>query len=192
MSDTTLAIRDWDGAKIPQPGRYTLDVAHSRVGFSVKHMMISKVRGSFNVFEAAITVADDPLATAVTASIDMASVVTGQEGRDQHLRTGDFFEAASYPTMTYRSNGITGHRGDRFLIAGELTIKDVTRPVELTADIEGIALSPQGQQVIGFTASAEINREDFGLSYNQALETGGVVIGKEVKIEIEGEAVLQS
>jgi len=192
MSENTLAIRDWEGTTIPQPGKYTLDAAHSRVGFVVKHMMVSKVRGHFGDYAADITIADDPAQSSVTATIKMASVDTGQEGRDQHLRTGDFFEAEKYPEMTFRSTGVTGHSGDTITLAGELTIKDVTQPVELKVELEGVALSPFGHQVFGFTASTEIDREAFGLTYNTTLETGGVMIGKTVKIEIEGEAVAAS
>lgn len=188
MSESTLAVRDWNGITIPEAGAYTLDTAHTRVGFSVKHMMVSKVRGQFGEFEGGITVADEPLDSSVRATIKIDSVHTGQDARDNHLRSADFFEAERFPTMTFRSTGVRT-RGEGFLVDGELTIRDVTRPVELTLDIEGAALSPYGQQVFGFTATTEINREDFGLTYNQALETGGVMVGKQVKIEIEGEAV---
>ncbi|GAA4210249.1 YceI family protein [Actinocatenispora rupis] len=189
MSESTLAVRDWDGLTIPAPGTYTLDAAHTRVGFVVKHMMVSKVRGHFGEYEATITIAENPLESSVTANIKTGSVDTGQEMRDNHLRTGDFFETEKFPAMSFTSTGISGHKGDTFTVAGELTIKDVTRPVELTVELEGTALSPYGQQVFGFTATTEIDREDFGLNYNQALETGGVLVGKKVKIEIEGEAV---
>lgn len=188
MSTDALAVRDWEGTTIPQPGNYVLDGAHTRVGFVVKHMMVSKVRGHFGEFDAAITIADDPAASTVSVTIPTASVYTGQEMRDNHLRSGDFFDSEKYPNMTYRSTGVTSHHGDTFTLAGELTIRDVTRPVELTVELEGVALSPYGKQVFGFTASATINREDFGLTYNTALETGGVMVGKDVKIEIEGEA----
>lgn len=188
MSTDALSVRNWDGTSIPQPGRYVLDPAHSRVGFVVKHMMVSKVRGNFTEFDADITVADDPLASTVTVTIPTTSVNTGQEIRDNHLRSGDFFESEKYPNMIFRSVGITAHQGDTFTLAGELTIKDVTRPVELTVELEGVALSPYGKQVFGFTATTTINREDFGLTYNTTLETGGVMVSKDVKIEIEGEA----
>lgn len=192
MSENTLATREWDGTTIPQPGTYTLDVAHTRVGFVVKHMMVSKVRGQFGEFDANITVAEDPAQSSVAATIKIASVSTGQQGRDDHLRTGDFFEAEKYPEMTFTSTGITGHRGDTFTLAGELTIRGVTQPVELEVELEGVALSPYGHQVFGFTARTEIDREAFGLTYNTTLETGGVMIGKQVKIEIEGEAIAAS
>jgi polyisoprenoid-binding protein YceI len=189
MAETSLAIRDWEGITIPEAGSYSLDTAHTRVGFMVKHMMVSKVRGSFNEFEGAITIADNPLESSVTATIQTGSVHTGQEARDNHLRAGDFFEVEKFSTMSFRSTGISGHSGSTFTVLGELTIKDTTRPVELAVEIEGVTVSPYGQQVFGFTATTEINREDFGLTYNMALETGGVMVGKQIKIEIEGEAV---
>jgi polyisoprenoid-binding protein YceI len=189
MSESTLAIRDWDGIKIPEAGTYTLDGAHTRVGFIVKHLMVSKVRGNFGEFEGTITVAENPLESSVSATISIGSITTGQEARDNHLRSGDFFETEKHPNMTFTSTAVTSHKGETFTVVGDLTIKGVTRQVELSVDLEGIALSPYGQQVIGITATTEINREDFGLSYNQALEAGGVMIGKQIKIEIEGEAV---
>ncbi|MGA8117426.1 MAG: YceI family protein [Actinocatenispora sp.] len=189
MSETTLAVRDWNGATIPQAGTYTLDTAHSRVGFVVKHLMVSKVRGNFGDFEGTITISEDPLQSSVSATIQTSSVHTGQETRDNHLRSADFFETEKYPVMTFRTTGVAAGGGDSFTVSGELTIRDVTRPVELALDLEGVAVSPYGQQVFGFTATTEINREDFGLTYNQALETGGVMVGKQIKIEIEGEAV---
>ncbi len=189
MSETTVAVRDWNGIQIPESGTYSLDIAHTRVGFIVKHMMVSKVRGNFGEFTGQITIGEQPLESAVTATIQTGSIHTGQEARDNHLRTGDFFSAEQFPTMTYRSTGVSQHHGNAFTVSGELTLKGVTRPVDLRVEIEGVAVSPYGQQVFGFTAHAEINRDDFGLTYNQAMETGGVMIGRQVKIEIEGEAI---
>jgi polyisoprenoid-binding protein YceI len=121
-----------------------------------------------------------------------ASVQTGNVDRDNHLRTGDFFEAEKYPQITFRSTGIKSHAGAEFVLDGELTIKDVTKPVELVVEFEGATTSPYGQQLFGFSATTEIDREDWGLTYNMALESGGVMIGKKVKIEIEGEAIRQA
>ena len=190
MTDTA-ATRQFEGLQIPAAGTYQLDAAHKRVGFMVRHLMISKVRGQFAEATATITIADNPLESSVTAEIQTASVHTGQADRDNHLRTGDFFEAEKYPTMTFRSTGIKSHEGNEFLLDGELTIKDVTRPVELLVEFEGAGRSPYGFDVFGFSASTEIDREDWGLTYNMALESGGVMIGKKVKIEIEGEAIRQ-
>ncbi|MFC4066050.1 YceI family protein [Actinoplanes subglobosus] len=187
----TVSTREFEGLQIPAAGTYELDAAHKRVGFVVKHLMVSKVRGQFAEASATITVAENPLESSVSATIKTASVETGQVDRDNHLRTGDFFEAEKYPTIEYRSTRVKSHAGAEFVLEGELTIKDVTRPVDLVVEFEGATTSPYGQHLFGFSAHTEIDREDWGLTYNMALETGGVMIGKKVKIEIEGEAILQ-
>jgi polyisoprenoid-binding protein YceI len=192
MTDTVATTRDYDGLVIPAAGTYELDAAHKRVGFVVRHLMVSKVRGEFADATATVTVAEDPLQSAVTATIRTASVNTGQADRDNHLRTGDFFEAEKYPTIEYRSTGVKSRDGNEFVLAGELTIKGITRPVDLDVQFEGVGRSPYGFDVFGFSASTEIDREDWGLTYNMALESGGVMIGKKVKIEIEGEAIRQA
>jgi len=192
MTQPAASTRQFQGLQIPAAGTYVLDAAHKRVGFVVRHLMVSKVRGNFGEATATITVGDDPLQSSVTATITTASVFTGQPDRDNHLRTGDFFEAEKYPTIEYRSTGIKSFSGNEFVLTGELTIKDVTRPVELLVEFEGVGRSPYGFDVFGFSATAEIDREDWGLTYNQALESGGVMIGKKVKIEIEGEAIRQA
>ncbi|MET8150348.1 YceI family protein [Actinoplanes sp. NPDC049668] len=192
MTNSVATTREFEGLQIPAAGVYELDAAHKRVGFVVRHLMVSKVRGNFAEASATITIGEDPLQTSVVASIATASVQTGQADRDNHLRTGDFFEAEKYPTMEFRSTGIKSHEGAEFVLDGELTIKGVTRPVELLVEFEGAATSPYGQSVFGFSATTEIDREDWGLTYNMALESGGVMIGKKVKIEIEGEAILQA
>ncbi len=189
MTNSTATTRDFQGLQIPAAGTYVLDAAHKRVGFVVRHLMVSKVRGDFAEAEATITIGEDPLQSSVTASIRTASVQTGQADRDNHLRTGDFFEAEKYPTMEYRSTGIKSFEGNEFVLTGELTIKDVTRPVDLQVEFEGVGRSPYGFDVFGFSATTEIDREDWGLTYNMALESGGVMIGKKVKIEIVGEAI---
>jgi polyisoprenoid-binding protein YceI len=192
MTDSVASTREFEGLTIPVAGTYELDAAHKRVGFVVRHLMVSKVRGNFGEATATITVTDDPMQTAVTATIHTASVNTGQTDRDNHLRSGDFFEAEKYPTMEFRSTGIKSHDGDEFVLDGELTIKDVTRPVELKVEFEGVGRSPYGFDVFGFSASTEIDREDWGLTWNVALEQGGVMVAKKVKIEIEGEAIRQA
>ena len=186
------STRDFEGLQIPAAGTYLLDDAHKRIGFVARHLMVSKVRGNFSEATATITIAEDPMQSSVTASIKTASVHTGQVDRDNHLRTGDFFEAEKYPTIEFRSTGIKSHAGTEFVLDGELTIKDVTRPVELLVEFEGVGRSPYGFDVFGFTASTEIDREDWGLTWNVALESGGVMISKKVKIEIEGEGIRQA
>ena len=191
-SSIDAVTRDWDGLTIPAAGTYALDVAHKRVGFVARHMMVSKVRGEFNEATATITVAEDPLQSSVVATIQAASVDTTQADRDAHLRSPEFLDAEKFPTLEFRSTGVKSRRGDEFVLTGELTIKDVTRPVELEVEFEGVGRSPFGQDIFGFSASTEIDREEFGLTWNVALETGGVLVSRKIKIEIEGEAVRQA
>jgi polyisoprenoid-binding protein YceI len=192
MTDTVPTTREFQGLQIPAAGTYVLDAAHKRVGFVVRHLMVSKVRGNFGEASATITIGEDPLQSSVTATIATESVFTGQPDRDNHLRTGDFFEVAKYPTIEFRSTGIRSFEGNEFVLEGELTIKGITKPVELLVEFEGVGRSPYSHDVFGFSATTEIDREDWGLTYNMALESGGVMIGKKVKIEIEGEAIRQA
>jgi polyisoprenoid-binding protein YceI len=193
MTDNTgLAARDYNGVTIPVAGTYTLDENHKRVGFMARHLMVSKVRGEFREATATIIVAEDPLQSSVTASLQAASIHTNQSQRDAHLQSGDFLEAEKYPTLEYRSTGLKSAHGNEFTLTGELTVKGVTQPVELHVELEGVGRSPYGNDVFGFSATGEIDREAFGLTYNMVLETGGVMIGKTVKLEIEGEAIRQS
>jgi polyisoprenoid-binding protein YceI len=151
--------------------------------------MISKVRGKFNGFSGAITVADDPLQSTVTAEIDATSITTGDEQRDNHLRSADFFEVEKHPKWTYTSTSVTP-KGSDYIVHGDLTIHGVTRPVELTLEFNGVGADPWGGTRAGFTASTEIARKDFNLEFNIPLEGGGVVVGDKVKVELEIEAVL--
>jgi polyisoprenoid-binding protein YceI len=185
----TPGTRDWEGVTIPGPGVFDLDPAHTRIGFSARHMMVSKVRGRFAEFTGSITVADDPLQSTASADIKAGSIDTGQPDRDGHLVSTDFLNVEKWPELTFRTTRITGHQRNVFTLLGELTIKDVTREVELTLEIEGVGNSPYGKQVLGFTLTTEISREDYGMTWNVAVEGGGVLVGKAVKIEIEGEAV---
>jgi polyisoprenoid-binding protein YceI len=192
MTTTESSTRTWEGLTIPAAGTYVLDQAHKRVGFVARHMMVSKVRGQFAEATATIAIADNPLESSVTATIQAPSIETGQADRDAHLRSGDFLDVETHPTLEFRSTGVKSHRGNEFVLTGDLTIRGVTRPVELDVEFEGAGRSPYGQEIFGFTATTEIDREDFGLTWNVALETGGVLVGKKVKIEIEGEAIRQS
>jgi len=193
MSESSgLASRTYNGVEIPVPGTYVLDSDHQRVGFVARHLMVSKVRGHFAEATATITVAEDPAQSSVTATLQAASISTGQEQRDGHLRSADFLDVEKFPTLEYRSTGVKSIDGNEFVLTGELTIKDVTVPVDLEVELEGVGRSPYGQDVFGFSASAEIDREQFGITWNVALETGGVMVGKKVKLEIEGEAIRQA
>ncbi|GCD98735.1 YceI family protein [Embleya hyalina] len=187
----TTPRRDWQGLTIPTPGTYVLDANHTRVGFTARHLMVSKVRGQFGEFSGEITIAENPLESGVEASIATASMTTGQKDRDAHLASADFLEVEKYPTMKFRTLRLTGHKGGAFTLVGELTVKDVTREVELALELEGLATSPWGQEVLAFSATTTIDREDFGITWNQALESGGVLVSKRIAIEIEGEAIRQ-
>lgn len=187
-----LATRDYNGTQIPVAGTYQLDAAHKRVGFIARHMMVSKVRGEFTEAAATITIAEDPLASSVTATIQAASFDSKSEQRDGHVKGEDFLNVEKYATLEFRSTAVKDFDGSEFVLVGELTIKDVTREVELRVEIEGVSRSPWGQDLFGFTATTEIDREDFGITWNAALEGGGVLVSKKIKIEIEGEAVLQA
>jgi len=190
-TSTGEPTRNWAGLTIPTAGTYLLDQAHKRVGFVARHMMVSKVRGEFTEVNATVTIDEDPLKSSVTATIQAASIKSGQDDRDAHLRGADFLDVEQFPTLEYRSTGVKSHSGNEFVLTGELTIKGVTRTVDLEVEFEGAGRSPFGQDVFGFTATTEIDREDFGLTWNVALESGGFLVGKKVKIEIEGEAIRQ-
>jgi len=186
MSDTTTtpATRDFNGLQIPVPGTYAVDTSHSELTFSVRHMMVSKVRGRFGEVEGTVTIAEDPLESQVEITIAAASVDTGTPDRDGHLKSPDFFDVETYPSITFRSTGISDVQGDTFTLTGDLTVKDVTRSVSFAATYNGAGQNPWGQVVAGFEGQVEIDREDFGLTWNQALETGGVLVGKIAKIDI--------
>ena len=177
-------------ATLPATGTWTIDPSHSEVGFSVRHLGISRTRGRFGGFTGAITVADEPTASSVAVEIDAASIDTKDAGRDEHLRSADFFDAAQHPTITFRSTGVEA-RGERWAVTGELSIRGVTRTVVLDTELDGLANDPWGGERVAFRATTEVNREDFGLTWNAALETGGLLVGKTVKIELEVEAVRQ-
>ena len=187
-----IGPREFQGLQIPPAGTYLLDASHKRVGFVARHLMVSKVRGNFETAEATIVVGEDPLQSSVTASIQTASINTNAADRDNHLRSGDFFESEKYPTIEFRSTGLKSWDNGEFVLNGELTIKDITKPVELKVEFEGAGKSPYGFDVFGFSATTEIDREDWGLTWNMALESGGVMVSKKIKIEIEGEAIRQA
>lgn len=169
-------------------GTWNIDPSHSTVGFTARHLMITKVHGTFKTFSGTITVGANPLQSSVEATVEMVSVHTGDDGRDNHLRTGDFFETDRFPTMTLKSTGIRANGGE-YLMAADLTIKGVTKSVNFDLEFEGVSKDPWGNTKAGFTASAEINRKDWGLEYNAVLETGGVVIGEKIKITLDIQAV---
>jgi polyisoprenoid-binding protein YceI len=169
-------------------GTWTIDPVHSEVGFSVRHMMVSKVRGRFSKFSGEIVTADDPTQSSVTAEIDLSSISTGQEQRDEHIRSADFFEVETYPTMTYKSTGIRVEDGE-YVLEGELTLKGVTRSVPLHLEPNGFGPDPFGGVRAGFTATGEINRRDFNVKFDAPMANGGVVVSDKIQLQLEIEAV---
>ena len=172
-------------------GTWTIDPSHTDVSFTVRHLMVSKVRGSFTRFDGTIVIAEDPLASSVEASVDLSSIDTRDENRDAHLRSADFFETETYPTMTFRSTKVR-RAGSDFAVEGELSLHGVTRPVQLDLEFNGVSADPWGGTRAGFSAETEINRRDFGIDISMPLDGGGVVVGDKVKVHLEIEAVLQS
>ncbi|MGA8097290.1 MAG: YceI family protein [Candidatus Cybelea sp.] len=177
-------------AQLQEKSIYTLDRAHTTAEFIVRHLMITKVRGRFTTFDGQIELAPgSDLPTSVTATIDAASIDTGDAQRDGHLRSADFFEVEKFPHLIFESTQIEGTPDD-FTLGGNLTIRGVTREVRLAGSFEGRAADPWGGIRVGYEAHGKINRKDFGLAWNATLETGGVVVGDEVRIELNVEAVL--
>jgi polyisoprenoid-binding protein YceI len=167
---------------------WNIDPVHSEVGFSVRHMMVSKVRGRFTKFEGQLVTADDPAESSVTAEIDLSSIDTGQEQRDAHIRSADFFEVETYPTMTYRSTGVRVEDGE-YILDGDLTLKGVTKRVPLRLELNGFGPDAYGGVRAGFTATGEINRRDFNVNFNAPMANGGVVVADKVTLQLEIEAV---
>lgn len=170
------------------PGRWKVDPSHSRIGFSARHLVVAKVHGSFEKFEADLVIAPDPMQSTVEVTIQVASLTTGDDGRDNHLRSADFFDVEHYPTMTFTATSFERSR-DAFRMHGNLTVRAVTRPVTFDLQFEGVSGDPWGGTRAGFTATTEVNRKDWGLEWNMALETGGVLVGEKVKVELDIEAV---
>lgn len=177
MSASSTALATWN-----------IDASHSLAEFSVRHMMVSTTRGQFQDVTGTLQLDESDLTkSTVDATINVNSITTRDEKRDGHLRSADFFDAESFPTITFKSTSVT-KKGDDYIVAGDLTIRGVTRPVELKAEFNGFNTTPWGNRVAGFSADTEISRKDFGLEWNVALETGGVLVGDKVKIHLEVEA----
>lgn len=170
------------------PGTWNIDPSHSIVSFVARHLVITKVRGTFGEVSGAIVISDDELASTVQATIGMASITTGDEGRDGHLKSADFFDVDTYPIMTFVSTGIR-RDGAEYVLTGDLTIKGVSKSVELALEFEGVSPDPWGGTRVGFSATGEINRRDFGLDFDVKLDTGGALVSEKIKIEIEAQAV---
>jgi polyisoprenoid-binding protein YceI len=172
-------------------GTWTIDPVHSEVGFSVRHMMVSKVRGKFTTFEGTVTTGEDVTDSTVTATVDLSSIDTGNVDRDNHIRSADFFEVDAHTTMTFTSTGIRAEGGD-YVLDGDLTLKGITKPVSFDLELGGFGPDAYGGTRAGFSATTTINRKDFGVDFNAAMETGGVVVGDKVTVNLEIELVLDA
>jgi polyisoprenoid-binding protein YceI len=167
---------------------WNIDPVHSEVGFSVRHMMVSKVRGRFTGFSGQIITGENPAQSSVTAEIDLASINTGQEQRDEHIKSADFFEVETYPTMTYKSTGVRVEDGE-YILDGDLTLKGVTKSVPLHLELNGFGPDAYGGTRAGFTATGELNRRDFNVNFTAPMQNGGVVVADKIQLHLEIEAV---
>ena len=190
VTESTTITRTVDGVEVPAAGTYAIDASHSQAGFVVRHLMVSKVRGAFTGVSGTVTVAEDVNDSTVVVDIDPASIDTRDAGRDEHLRTADFLDTEEFADHHLRQHRIRRDGGD-WVLDGDLTIKGVSRPVRLDVEFLGAVGDPWGGTRLGFSARGELDREDWGLNWNQALETGGVLIGKKVTLEIEAELIAQ-
>ena len=187
MTTAALQIPDY------VTGTWAIDSVHSEVSFVVRHMMVSKVRGRFDAFDGTITTAADPLQSTVTATVDLSSVNTGNETRDNHIRSEDFFHTEKHPTMTFRSTGVRPD-GSNFLLDGDLTLKGVTKPTTFKLEVNGFGPDAYGGTRVGFSATTDINRKEFGVSFDGPIPgvPGGVAVSDKVTITLEIEGVLQA
>ena len=170
-------------------GTWNIDPSHSEVAFSVRHLMVSKVKGHFETFSGTITIGENPLDSSVNAEVDLASVNTREPKRDEHLRSSDFFETDKNPKLTFKSTSVK-ENGSDFVVLGDLTIKGVTNPVELDLEFNGTHPDPWGGTRAGFSAETEISRKEFGVDIEMPMDGGGVVVGDKIKVILEVEAVL--
>jgi polyisoprenoid-binding protein YceI len=176
---------------LPKPGTYTVDAAHAEAGFVARHLIGTKVRGRFTEFSGTFTVAENPEDSTFEAEAKVASIDTNQSMRDDHLRTNDFFDAETYPTITIKSTGLKRITDSEWTLSTDLTIRGITKPVDFDLEYLGEGPSMQeGKSVVAFSATAEIDRRDFGVSFNHSLLDGSVVVGNKVKLELEAEAGL--
>jgi polyisoprenoid-binding protein YceI len=190
MTANTVLTRQIGDVEVPAPGRWIIDQSHSRIEFVARHMMISRVRGAFREFYGTIVIAADPTQSSVEATILAASIDTGDLNRDAHLRSEEFLDVDRYPEIRYWSTSVQKPARDgHWRVDGDLTIRGVTKPVSLSVEFNGVARDPWGKARAGFLASTEIDREAFDITWNQALEAGGFLVGKGVKVEIDVEAV---
>jgi polyisoprenoid-binding protein YceI len=187
-----MTILDHTAVPAHLTGTWQIDPVHSEVSFPIRHLMVSKVRGRFGDFAGTIVLAQDPLQSHVEARVGLASIDTGNSTRDDHVRSTDFFDVDNHPELTFRSTGIRPD-GDDYLVDGELSLHGVTRPVVLHVEVNGIQEgTPFGDTRAGFSATTEINRDDFGITFNTPLEGGGLGLGRKVQIALEIQAIRQN
>jgi polyisoprenoid-binding protein YceI len=172
-------------------GTWDIDAAHSTVGFSVRHMMVSKVRGYFRSFSGELVTAEHPSQSSVTATIDMDSIDTRQEQRDAHIRSADFFDVGNHTVMTFRSTAVRAD-GEDWVVEGDLTLKGITKKVDLELELNGFGPDAYGGTRAGFSAKTEISRKEFGVDIDMPMDGGGVVVGDKITVELEIEAVLRA
>jgi polyisoprenoid-binding protein YceI len=188
---TDVLTREIDGIALPIAGTYVIDTSFSQIGFAVRHLMVSRTRGTFKSYRGTVVIAEDPTQSTMAVTVDLASIDTHDESRDEHLRSDAFFDVEQFPEMLYRSTGVRHDRGGRWLVDGEVTLHGVTKPMRLEVTFEGAVRDQWGKAKLGFSASGELNRDDFGLNWNMPLEAGGVAVGKKVTVEIEAELVAE-
>jgi polyisoprenoid-binding protein YceI len=170
----------------PYSGTWTIDPTHTRLGFVARHAMVTKVRGSFTDFTGTMVLdGSEPSSSSISLTAQLASIETGSPDRDAHLRSADFFDVENHAAMTFKSTSVKQAGDGQFILAGDLTIKDVTRPVEIEVELDGIVTDPWGNQRAGFEGEAEISRKDFGLTWNVPLEAGGWLVSDKIKIQLD-------
>jgi len=188
-NQTVSVLRTRDDQVIPVAGIYEIDAPHTSVEFVGRHLRIPKVRGRFNDVRGQITIGEEPEKSHVEVEIAVASLSSGNDDRDGHLKSADFFDVDHYPTITFASTAVTPLLDNTWALVGDLTVRGTTRPITLKVDFDGGGISPMGDERVGFSAATDINREDFGLAWNVALETGGLLVGKTVRIELAVQAI---
>lgn len=172
---------------LPEPGTWQLDASHSSIEFVARHLMVTKVRGGFGTFSGTIEIGENPIDTKIAIEVDLATVTTGSADRDGHLTSPDFFDVENFPKMTFVSTSIVA-KDEGYELVGDLTVKGVTKPLTLNVEYLGVMNDPWGNAKAAFSASGEVTREDWGLTWNAPLEAGGVLVSKTAKIEIEAQA----
>lgn len=188
MTTETSPTREIDGRTVPAAGTWTVDHAHSSVEFVARHLVVTKVRGRFTDWSADLVIGERPEDSRVDVTIGAASITTGDVGRDGHLTSPDFLAIEQHPDITFRTTSVAPTSADHWTVTGDLTIIGTTRPVVLDVEFGGVGTDPWGATKAFFSATTEFDREDFGVTWNQALEAGGVLVGKRVRIEIEVQA----